>query len=189
MENSISKGIEAIRKKDEKAFYEFNAALQYGTAKKGEILCDVGDVAKKMYILQSGIVKHFRYKKDGSEHVVWFCFENDLVVAHTSFATQAPSHEGIIVLEDCTYVAIERNTCYGLALKHHAVETFFRESLEYYYLAVDERQFVLQALTAKEKYNYLLEKFPHFLQRLPQKEISSFLGITRETLSRIRRQK
>ncbi len=82
---------------------------------------------------------------------------------------------------------VSREKCYQLAEKYREVETFFREMLEIYLIQSEERMFFLQALTAKEKYAYLHKNMPHFIQELPQKELAKFLGITRETLSRIRK--
>jgi CRP-like cAMP-binding protein len=183
----LSEKLEALKKKDEKAFLEFQNAFMMGSSKKGTILVAEGSVCDQLYILQSGIAKQYRFKEDGSEHITWFNFENDFATSYTSFVTQMPSKEEVAIIEDCEYIYISRKTCYGLAAKYHAVETFFREMLEIYFIQSDERLFFLQALSAKQKYDYIFQNMPHFIQRLPQKELSSFLGITRETLSRIRK--
>ena len=188
MEDILSQRLEAVKRKNEAAFIEFQAAFTSGTAKKGAVLVATGVVCDQLYVLQKGIVKQYRYKEDGTEHITWFNFENDLVTAYTSFVTQTSSKEEVKVIEDCEYIQISRERCYHLAEKYHAVETFFREMLEIYFIQLDERLFFLQAFSAKQKYQYILQHMPHFIQRLPQKELSSFLGITRETLSRIRKQ-
>ena len=117
----------------------------------------MNQVCTKLYILQSGIGKQFRYKEDGTEHITWFNFEGDLMTAYTSFVTKEPSREAVQIIEDCEYTYISRDVCYTLAEKYHAVDTFFREMLELYYIAADERLFFLQALSAKEKYNYMFK--------------------------------
>jgi CRP-like cAMP-binding protein len=188
MENDIvSQKLELLRKKDEQAFNEFSGAFETGSCNKGEVLIPMYKTCDRLYIVQSGIAKQFRHKEDGSEYITWFSFKGDLLVAFASFVTQEPSKEAIKIIEDCEYISISRKMCYELASKYHAVETFFRELLEIYYIQSDERLFFLQSFTAKQKYNHILKEMPHFLQRLPQKELSSFLGIKRETLSRIRK--
>lgn len=187
MQEILEEKQENLRLKNEIAYNEFMDSVEIGTAKKGEVLIPVNSICKKMYVLNSGTVKQFRYKEDGSEHITWFGFEGDVVSAYTSFVTQEPSLEGVEVIEDCEFIFFSREVAYKLAEKYHAVETFFRELLELYYIASDERLFFLQALTAKQKYEYIFKNMPHFIQRLPQKELASFLGITRETLSRIRK--
>ncbi|WP_299684754.1 Crp/Fnr family transcriptional regulator [uncultured Dokdonia sp.] len=187
MNDIMSQRLEALESKNNQAFLEFQGAFKSGNAKKGDILVSHGSICDQLYVLQKGIAKQYRYKEDGTEHITWFNFENDLVTAYTSFVTQKTSKEEIAVIEDCEYIHISRENCYRLAAKYHAVETFFREMLEIYFIQSDERLFFLQALSATQKYDYVLHNMPHFIQKLPQKELSSFLGITRETLSRIRK--
>ncbi len=187
MQEQVLKTVEKLQSNNEQAFNEFYGAAETGLCKKGELLVPINSISRKMYILESGIAKQFRYKEDGSEHITWFGFEGDIVSAYTSFVTQKPTLEGVQAIEDITYTAFSRELCYGLAAKYHEMETFFRELLEIYYITADERLFFLQALTAKQKYSYIRKNHPEFIQQLPQKELSSFLGITRETLSRIRK--
>jgi len=183
----VAQSLESVRRKNETAFTEFSESITEGNSKKGELIFPIGKTSKKLLVLKSGVVKHFRYKDDGSEHITWFGFEGDVVTPYKSFVRQVPSDEGVLALEDCEFLILGRDRCYELAAKYHAVETFFRELLEGYYIASDERLFFLQALTARQKYDYILNNMPQFLQLVPQKELASFLGITRETLSRIRK--
>ena len=187
MQDIVNQIVQKFRSKNQEAFNELYAASETGTAKKGELLIPMNSICRKLFVLDSGIVKHFRYKEDGSEYITWFGFKHDVICAYTSFVTQKPSLEGVEVIEDATYIVLPRDVCYDLAAKYHEMETFFRELLEIYYITADERLFFLQALTAKQKYSYLQKHHPEFIQLLPQKELSSFLGITRETMSRIRK--
>jgi len=187
MEDLVSEKLEEIKVKNEQAFEEFTSAFEEGFSAKGEILIPINKVCKKLYVVQSGIAKQYRYKEDGTEHITWFNFEGDVMTSYTSFVSGNPSYEAVKIIEDCQYTCIDRDVCYELAAKYHAVETFFRQMLEIYYIQSDERVYFLQALSAKQKYDHIMSRMPHFLQRLPQKELSSFLGITRETLSRIRK--
>ena len=178
--------LDKVRRKDPKAHKAFISSFEKGQCKKGQFLHEVGRICNKMYVLESGITKQFRYKEDGSEYITWFGFAGDVVMAYKSFVLKEPSIQGIMVLEDCTYSSISRDRCYELAEKYHALETYFREMLEQYYIEGEERLFFLLALSARQKYQYLYKHHPHFIQKLPSSEISSFLGVTRETLSRIR---
>jgi len=181
------KTFEGIRKKDEEAYTQLSETLQEGSCKKGELIFTIGKTARKLIVLKSGIVKQFRYKDDGTVHITWFGFPGDVVTPHRSFVKQEPSYESVSALEDCEFIAINRDQMYKLASEYHAIETFSRELLEMYYIASDERLFFLQSFTARQKYDYILEHMPQFIQLVPQKELASFLGITRETLSRIRK--
>ncbi|TPN86934.1 Crp/Fnr family transcriptional regulator [Aquimarina algicola] len=186
-DNILQQKLELLKKKNEKAYLEFTSSFEVGSSKKGELLIPIDKICTKLYILKSGVAKQFRYKEDGSEYISWFNFEGDMMTSHISFVSQKPSIEGIKIIEDSEYTFVPRDVCYELSEKYHAVETFFREILEMYSQAAEERLYFLQALSAKQKYDYILKNMPHLLQRVPQKELSSFLGITRETLSRIRK--
>ncbi|WP_346882663.1 Crp/Fnr family transcriptional regulator [uncultured Algibacter sp.] len=187
MEHILEQKLEKLKAKSEEAYIAFNEAFKKGSAKKNTILEPSNNVCTHLYILDSGSTKQFRDKEDGTEHIIWFNFKGDLVTAFRSFVEQTNTNEGIKVIEDCEFLMISREKCYQLVEKYHEVETFFREMLEIYLIQSEERMFFLQALTAKEKYAYLLRNMPHFIQELPQKELAKFLGITRETLSRIRK--
>lgn len=185
MRRILKKNLQLIGKNDPAALKEFNAAFTRVECKRGEILFPIGKVCRKLYILESGSAKQFRYNEDGSEHISWFNFEGDLVTSYSSFILDKPSEEGVIALEDCQFLSLSRETCCELAEKYHAIETFFRKMLGVYYIESDKRLFFLQAMSARQKYEHIKKHNPHFLQRLSQKELSSFLGISRETLSRI----
>lgn len=183
----VQQSFEKLKKSNATAFEEFTAAFEEGFCKKGHYLHDVGQISRELYFIKSGIIKLFRYREDGSEFITWFCFENELAVAYRSFVKCEPSEYGLIAMEDCTYLKVSRDTCYGLVEKYHEMETFFREMLEDYFIEADERMFLLMALSVKQKYEYIAKNHLHFLQRLPLKEIASFIGTSRETLSRIRK--
>jgi CRP-like cAMP-binding protein len=187
MQDVLNQKLEALKLKNSQAYQDFNEAFKQGCASKGEILEPSNSTCKDLYILQSGITKQFRDKEDGTEHIIWFNFAGDLVTAFRSFVERTPTNEGIKVIADCTYLKVPRDKCYQLVEMYHEVETFVREMLEIYLIQSEERVFFLQALTAKEKYSYLQKNMPYFIQDLPQKELAKFLGITRETLSRIRK--
>ncbi|WP_299183949.1 Crp/Fnr family transcriptional regulator [uncultured Aquimarina sp.] len=187
MEDILAERLEKIKLKNKEAFIAFNEAFKSNSAKKDTILEHPNSVCKYLYILSSGITKQFRDKEDGTEHIIWFNFKGDLVTSFKSFVEQTSTNEGVKVIADCEFLMVSREKCYHLAEKYHEVETFFREMLEIYLIQSEERMFFLQALTAKEKYTYLQKNMPHFIQKLPQKELAKFLGITRETLSRIRK--
>ncbi|WP_299255602.1 Crp/Fnr family transcriptional regulator [uncultured Aquimarina sp.] len=187
MENILAQKLEKLKLKNEEAYIAFNETFKWSSAKKGAILEHPNSMCKSMYILDSGITKQFRHKEDGTEHIIWFNFKGDFVTSFRSFVEQTSTNEGIKVIEDCEFLMVSREKCYQLAEKYREVETFFREMLEIYLIQSEERMFFLQALTAKEKYTYLQKNQPHFNQELPQKELAKFLGITRETLSRIRK--
>ena len=187
MENIVDQRLEQLKLKNLDAYNDLMNSCNEGSAKKGEFLVEINSICKYIYVLNSGIVKQFRYKEDGTEFIIWFGLEREVVTGFTSFVTQQPSRDGVEVLENCEYLVFSRDKLYQLAAKYHAVETFLRELIELNYILSEERLFFLQALTAKQKYDYIFKNMSQLIQRISQKELASFLGITRETLSRIRK--
>lgn len=181
--------LKSFKRDDEAAYYELMDAIELESAKKGDFLVHVGATCTSVAILKKGAVRHFRYDAHGNEFNSWFSFEGDVVCALKSFAEQTPSKEGIEFLEDSEFIIISRKTFDVLTEKHHSVERLYRTTLEEYFIEIEERLYRMQTFSAAEKYAFLIEKNTQLLQRVSQKHIASYLGIKKETLSRIRRQK
>lgn len=146
----------------------------------------IGQINDRMYYVEKGIIRHFLMDKKGNEINSWFSFEGNLAASFKSFTTQTPSLEGMEVIEDCILRSISYESVYRLMDKFHDLERLFRLFTEYYYMEAEERIHELKTQTAGERYLTLVEHRPDILQRISLNHIASFLGITKETLSRIR---
>ena len=113
-------------------------------------------------------------------------FEKDFVTSFHSFITESPAVENIQLLEGCILWAISRETLTALYRQFHEIETLVRISYEKYYIRLEERYVNAQFKTATERYENLLQDTAHILERVPLGHIASYLGISQETLSRIR---
>lgn len=152
---------------------------------KGEMLLQQGQIAKKLFFVRKGICRYFS-NQDGEEITNWFGFENEFVTSFSSFFPKKPSYESIITLTDCELYQIDYVTFQSVlhtSIELERVNTFF---ITMYTVQLEERLYIIQTKTAAEKYQHLLEHQPHFIQQIPNKYLASYLGITRETLSRIR---
>ncbi len=183
----FDKLLEELKNNNETAFNELQSIFKPGTCKKGETLIRIHEPNTNLYWIISGIVKQYQDKEDGTRYTKWFVFEGDLLSSPHSFMFGDPSHEGAEVLEDCEFMVMSRVEGNALCEKYKSVNTFFRLLAELYFIESNARVFFMQAYTAKEKYDHIMKYNPHMLLRLPQKEIASFLGIRKETLSRIRK--
>jgi CRP-like cAMP-binding protein len=153
--------------------------------KKNDMLLQEGSVCKKMYFVEKGVVRGY-YILDGKEISHWFGFENDFVTSFHSFITQQPAVENIQLLEGSILWAIDKNTMYDLSQTHADIERLVRIAYEKYYIRLEERLVNGQFKTAAALYHTLLQQTPHIIERVPLGYIASYLGITQETLSRIR---
>ena len=152
---------------------------------KNEFLVTEGKTCRRMYFLQQGCLRGF-YNLDGKEITHWFGFENDFVTSFHSFITQEPAVENIQLMEGCVLWAISKESLTTLFNKHHDIERLVRIAYEKYYIRLEERYVNAQFKTATERYENLLLERPHIIERAPLGYIASYLGISQETLSRIR---
>lgn len=154
---------------------------------KNEYLLNEGQVCRYLYFLEKGALRGF-YNLDGKEITHWFGFENDFVTSFHSFTTGEAAVENIQLLEGSIVWAISKEQLTMLFNKHHEIERLVRIAYEKYYIRLEERFVNAQFKTAKALYENLLQQMPHILERVSLGYIASYLGISQETLSRIRSQ-
>ncbi len=112
--------------------------------------------------------------------------ENDLILSVYSFFKQKPSYENIELLEDATLISISYADLQKMYMLFPEFNFFGRVLTENYYVKSEERLISLRMLSSQERYNTLLAAYPHIFNRVPLKHIASYLGMTPETLSRLR---
>ena len=150
-----------------------------------ECLITEGKICRHLYFLQQGALRGC-YLLEGKEITHWFAFENDFVTSFHSFITGEPSVETIQLLEGSILWSISKEQLAQLMNQYHEVERLVRMAYETYYIRLEERFVNAQFKTASERYQALLQQAPHVLERVPLGHIASYLGISQETLSRIR---
>lgn len=154
---------------------------------KNDYLLTEGQVCRHLYFLEKGALRGY-YNLDGKEITHWFGFENDFVTSFHSFITHEPAVENIQLLEGSIIWCISKDELTDLFNRFHEIERLVRIVYEKYYIRLEERFVNAQFKTARELYETLLRQTPHILERVPLGCIASYLGISQETLSRIRSQ-
>lgn len=162
-----------------------SGALHKKEFAKNSFLITEGKICDYVYFLERGCLRGY-YNHDGKEVTYWFAFENNFVTSFYSFISRQPCVENIQLMEDCTLWAISYNDLQSLYNKHPDVERLGRIMHERYYVMLEERFVRNHFKEARERYEKLLTHAPHILQRVPLGYVASYLGITQETLSRIR---
>ncbi|MGV3504731.1 MAG: Crp/Fnr family transcriptional regulator [Adhaeribacter sp.] len=142
-------------------------------------------VCNNLYFLEQGCLRGY-YNLDGKEITYWFGFENNFITSFYSFISRKPGLENIQILEDATLWGINYHALNQLFDFHKDLERLVRIINEQYYIKLEERLMAMQFKTARERYEQLLVTSPHILQRISLGQIASYLGISQETLSRIR---
>lgn len=156
--------------------------------KKEAVLVREGEYSDKTYYIVNGCARAF-YLKDGKDISDWFAFENDFISSIVSFFNQEPSPHYIELLEDSIVLEIPRAASEGLADKYHDFERLIRIIVTKTMLSHQKRITSMLFQRAEQRYIELLKIYPNITQRVSLTHIASYLGITLETLSRIRRVK
>lgn len=155
------------------------------TYKRGTHLIQLGQRQHKLYFVLEGSLKAY-YLNDGKRIMDWFAFQNEFITSSTSYFTDEPSLHDIETMEDCTLLETNKEDIEILCSKHHDFEHLFRIVLSKVIVQYRHRMFSLQFKTVKQRYQSLIQQYPKIEFIVPLGDIASFLGITQETLSRIR---
>lgn len=155
------------------------------TMPKHEFLLQEGQVCRQLYFLEKGALRGF-YNLDGKEVTHWFGFEHDFVTSFHSFITGEAAVENIQLLEGSVLWAIAKEKLNELLDRFADIERLVRIAYEKYYIRLEERFVNAQFRSAAERYGQLLLQQPHIVERVPLGYIASYLGISQETLSRVR---
>jgi len=168
---------------------ETKAALESSfeprSAAKNDLLIEEGHVCRHLYFLERGCIRGFA-NIDGKEVTQWFGFEHDFVTSFRSFISRSASREYIQVVEDADLWCISKDQLEILLEKFPELEKLVRLIYEQYYIRLEDRYSNAHFKSAGERYEDLLKFSPHILERMPLGYIASYLGISAETLSRIR---
>jgi len=185
LENGIHRIVTNYCPLSAESLADFRQYVEVLNCQKGEQLVKEGQHSDKLLFIVKGCVKAY-YVKDGKTITDWFAFENDFICAITSFFLFVPSPHYIELIEDSTLLVITRDDMMTLCNKHHDFERLGRISTTKTMLQLQQRVVSLQFESAQQRYLNLIAVHPSIELRVPLGDIASFLGITQETLSRIR---
>lgn len=153
---------------------------------KRYLLLEEGQIADKIYFINKGFARAFYYTRSGKECTSWFMGKGELMISVYSFYTQQPAAENIELLENSELLSMKWNQLQGIYADFPEYNFTGRIVTEKYYQLSEERTVLLRTLSAKERYEKLILTHPDILQKASQGQIASYLGISPETLSRVR---
>lgn len=156
--------------------------------RKKQYLLQEGDICKYGAFVEKGFLRCYTVDEKGNEHMLQFAFEGWWMSDQYSFLTNTPSRYNIDALEDCELLLITRESEEKMLRAIPKLERYFRVLLQNSLIATIKRLESSLSDTAEEKYNRLLTNCPSIADRVPQHMLASAIGITPETLSRIRKQ-
>jgi CRP-like cAMP-binding protein len=156
--------------------------------RKKQYILQEGDVCKYEVFVEKGALRSYTIDEKGNEHIVQFAIEGWWTSDMYSFITGEPSVYNIDVLEDSELLLLSNPSQEELLQKVPKFEKYQRLLVQAAYIALQRRLVLSLSQSAEEKYTRLLNTYPDIIQRVPQHMVASYLGITPETLSRIRKQ-
>lgn len=162
-------------------------ATSIQSLKKGELVLPQDSVCRHMYFIEKGLLRIY-YIKDGKEITEWLALDGNFCFSIISFFQQTPSRLIIECIEDSEIIYISRDGLLQLSDRNLEMARFFRILITKSLIFSQIRMESIQFETASKRYQILLRQQPEIIRRVPLMYIASFLGITFETLSRIRAQ-
>ena len=156
--------------------------------RKRQDLLQEGDICRYQAFVVKGMLRSFTVDEKGNEHILQFASEGWWIADLSSFLTGEPSRFNIETLEDAELLLFDKPSWNQSMQEIPALEHFFRILIQNHLIATQKRLMQSLTETAEEKYLKFEQTYPDCVQRVPQHMIASYLGISRETLSRLRKQ-
>jgi CRP-like cAMP-binding protein len=167
----------------------FFAVMSSRLVKKGETILREGTVCRAIYFVEQGYLRTYYNKEDGNVVNLNFTFEGEFTSNLKSAINREPSKMNIQAGEETLLWTFDLDKLSPEIKSHPTVSRFTRRVTMQMLLASEARGNLLKIYTPSERYHYLERNKPHFLQRVSLSHLASFLGVSRETLSRIRAKK
>lgn len=155
--------------------------------RKKQYLLQEGDVCKFVAFVEKGVLRSYTIDEKGTDHIIQFALEGWLISDLYSFLTAEPATYTIDAIEDCELVLISKGAHEELLKTLPKYETWMRLQITGAYIALQKRLTSIISLSLEERYESFTSIYPHIVQRVPQHMIASYMGLTPETLSRVRK--
>jgi CRP-like cAMP-binding protein len=155
--------------------------------RKKQYLLQEDEVCKSYAFIEKGALRAYSVDDSGNEYIIQFGIEGWIVSDLYSFLTGEPATYNIDALEDSELVLISKTAHEELLQKLPKYETFTRLNITGAYIAMQKRLTSIISSPLEERYTNFTKAYPEIVQRVPQHMIASYMGLTPETLSRIRK--
>ena len=155
--------------------------------RKRQYLLQEGDICKCVAFVENGALRLYRVNEDGSEHIVAFALEGFFITDLYSFLTNESSTYNIDAIEDSELVLITRSASDELRKLSSKYQEFIFQETSEAYIQLGRRITSIISLGLEERYKELTTNYPDIIHRIPQHMIASYMGLTPETLSRVRK--
>lgn len=167
----------------------FSTVVSSVHLKKGDIILQEGSLCRAIYFVEQGYLRSYHIREDGSTINLNFTFEGEFTTDTNSVIKREPSAISIEAGEDTLLWLFDLNKVTPEIKSHPTVSLFMRRVTMQMLLTSEACSNLLKIHTPAERYAYIEQHKPHLLQRVSLSHLASFLGVSRETISRIRAKK
>lgn len=154
--------------------------------RKRQYLLQEGDICKALAFVEKGMLREYLVD-DAGEHIIQFAIEGWTIADLMSFLTAEPATFNIDAIEDSELVLIGKGAHEELLLREPKYETYMRLLMTNAYVALQKRLTSFISAPVEDQYTTFTRMYPDIVQRVPQHMIASYMGLTPETLSRVRK--
>jgi len=186
MHNKLEKYLKARTEIDDKTLSYIASYFKFKKTRRNEFLLKEGATCGNFYFVNKGCIRLFSVNKEGEEATRYFHFEDAFGTALSSFINQKPSFEFMQTIEISELLVINREDYFHLVNTVPQFGFIYRQILELAYIKSQERIYCFQGLDALEKVRWVLTNQTKLLTRLSNKMVASYLGLTPQTLSRLK---
>ncbi|WP_442587226.1 Crp/Fnr family transcriptional regulator [Pedobacter sp. AW31-3R] len=156
------------------------------TLRKNEVLLHQGEICRYKTFVTKGLLRGYRLKEDGSEHMIWFSTKDWWILDPDSYHSKTPSNYIIDAIEESDVIVWSKENFDQLMISIPGLKTFSDLLVNKNASMTRERVFRALSATPEEKYEDFIKTYPDIFPRLPLHLVASYLGVSRKTITRIR---
>ncbi len=186
--NNLLKFIHSLTNFSDESWDLLQPALTKREFKKNELLLKEGQVCNSLFYIDIGFCKNY-YEIDGVVKNTGFFFENEIATNISSFANGQKSEFNIIACEPLKTIVFDKERLFQISEQSIEIETLGRNCIRLFATKQEEFSKIYKLYSSQERYEYIEKNYPELIQRVSLSQLATFLGVTRETLSRIRKRR